>query len=532
MKYLVTVISIFAYLIFSAMPAPAGEHSENSAGTKYIPLISSDNPALPVGKSTAPVTRGKVTSGKMPHFEYRSPDFDIPVEVNDLVWEQVESFQRGPRHVRTVLERGSYYMSSMRNSLFEVGCPRDMVFLAMIESNFSPTARSVMDAAGLWQFIPSTAKNYGLKSTEWIDERLDIVKSSLAAGQYLLELYDRFGDWPAALAAYNAGPGTINKAMKRKGTKNFWKIARTDLLKPETKAYVPRFYAALLVGKYPERFGIKDLKKPVLVEYGHVQAPPLTDIFVIAKLSGAPYEQLVNLNAQYLYECTPPSRGKWPVRVPAQFSGGLQAKLDSIEKEKRNAFLRHRVKRGQSLTGIARHYRMNPKVVLQANGLNSRRDVRAGITLIIPLRKKGPAPMIKREPNIKKVDGKYCIHYIVGEGDTLWKIAYAAGVTLSDLCSWNNIDRNNPIHPGQSLVIYCRDYKRARALSKRGNTNRSKNIFARPPSPRVIYHTIRPGESLSRVAARYNVTVKELTRWNKISNPNKISVGQRIKIYR
>ena len=533
------LIFIPLFLAASLVGVPAHETASGKdlcgpRGVKHAPLVCSHRTSLPLDGEIGTPRGSNIDPvyDKMPYFQYVSRDFDIPIEVNERVWAEVESLQRGPRHVRTVLERGAYYLPMMRQALFEVGCPTDMAYLAMVESNFSPTARSVMDAAGMWQFMASTGEKYGLEITDWIDERLDVEKSSRAAGTFLLDLYDRFGSWPLVLASYNAGPGSVSSAIRRKNTKDFWKLCGTKVFKPETEFFVPKFYGALLVGKYPARFGITKLAIPAEIEYETIKVPPMTDVFVVSKISGANYERLVNLNAQYLYECSPPWPGGWPMRVPASVAEGLEQKIKALEKNRRNAFIRHMVTRGDTLGRIAHRYRMNPRVILQANGYKSWRDIKKGAEIVVPLRKKGPSPVVAREPSVKKENGRYKVRYTIGEGDTMGKIAKTAEVKLEDLYKWNNLKREDLIFPGQTLVIFCTGRGAASKVSSMGEKNRRKNIFATPPSQRIIFHTIKPGESLSHVAHKYNVSLKELVNWNKISDPDRIQVGQRIKIYR
>ncbi len=527
-----TVVLFFACVAIMSIPGAHGRAGEVRA--KHEPLISSEHRAIPLPSSNPEGSgkRGVALPEPIPRFKYISPDYDIPIIVNERVWKQIISLQHGSRHVRTVLERGAYYKPLLKKGLYEAGCPRDMVYLAMVESNFSPTARSVMNAAGMWQLMPVIAKKYGLKNTDWIDERLDIVKSSEAAGKYIMELYERFESWPLVFAAYNAGPTNVSKATRVYDTVDFWKLSDFGCLRVETRQFVPKLYAAMLLGKFPERFGINNLNMPEKMQYATVKAPPLTDIHVISRISGAPYPLMANLNAQYLYETTPPWPGGWTIRIPKEYSEGLQEKLDALMEEERNKFISYRVGKNESLAGVARRFRVNSRVILQANGLDSWRQIESGKKLKIPVRKIGPPPLVTREPEIKKEDGKYSVQYVVGKGDSLWRIARKTGADVEQVSKWNDFDEDETIYPGQNLVLYCSDYSTALELSKRSQKNRKENLFSKKPAPKAVYHVVRQGESLSYLAVKYNVTVDQLMKWNNISNPNRLRMGQKLRIYR
>jgi len=539
------IFTLLISAILTGAAALADEESDRPLGAKYIPLVSSNNIAFPFPSTTSSIFEPEHGAFRQatPYFTQLSSGFDIPVVLNTVIWEELDSLQRRPGRVKTMLERGSTFIPTMKKALFDEGCPLDMVFLAMIESGFSPTARSPMNATGLWQFMESTGRLYGLEKNLWIDERMDIEKSSHAAARFLLDLYDRFGDWSLVLAAYNAGPGTVSSAIKKEKTTDFWKIASTQRLRAETKSFVPRFYATLFIAKYPERFGLAlSSGKSVEDEYATVKAPPLTDMIVISKLSGVSYDQLMLLNAQYVYECTPPDPDHGTVRVPKKLAKGLQEKLDALDKENRNYFFHYEVKKHDTLERIARSYHVKPNMILEANELSSRREIHAGMILTVPIRKKlperemrpPPAPTVVREnPAVRKTSsGMYCVHYTVGNGETLWEIANTAGVDIEELCNWNDLNRSDTIQPGQSLIIYCDNYNSALKLNEHGNDNQNRRMAGKSSSSRLIYHTIMPGESLYNIATKYRVSVNNIADWNDISDPRRVRAGRRLKIYR
>jgi len=474
-----------------------------------------------------------VTHGSpKPAAPYQPSEYDIPLELSDGVWQNLMRLQKsGGRSVRVSLERGGFYTSLMKRVLWEEGCPPDMVYLAMIESGFNPTARSRADAAGPWQFIKSTGENYNLEINEWIDERLDIDKSTRAAARHLMDLYAQFESWPLVLAAYNAGAGAVQRAIRRRVTTNFWELSEFNDFRPETKAFVPRFYASMILGKHPERFGLANLEPMEHPRPVDIRAGPLTDIAVVSKISGAPYEQLLNLNAQYLYGCTPPDDSEWKIRVPEKYALKLQEKIDSLKPEERNEFLRHKLRKGENITSLARRYRIPTKIILEANHLKSLKQAKRDMILIIPKRATGPPPHADDEPQVTQTSaGRFTVRYTVGEGDTLWKIAAKAGVEIEDVLKWNDIRKEDYIYPGQSLILHAPDAATARRVGVEGRRNRQTALNG--PSALVTYHTVRSGQSISNIARKYHVTTKEIISWNNLEHPYHLHAGQKIKLYR
>lgn len=250
-----------------------------------------------------------------------SPYFDIPVTYNTKVKWWINYFQTtGRKWFRTWLERSHAYMPGMQGLLSQKGLPQDLAYVAMIESGFSPHATSTAEAVGYWQFIAPTANRYGLKTTWWLDERRDFNKSTTAAARYLGDLFRQFGSWYLTAAAYNMGEGRMQRLVTKYGTKNFWVLSRRPDFPDETKQYIPKMLAAMLIAKAPKLYGFHELnpKEPYSYDYFHV--PGGTDLHNLAAYLGLSPQQLTTLNPELVRGFIPSSVQSHKIRIPKGFS--------------------------------------------------------------------------------------------------------------------------------------------------------------------------------------------------------------------
>ena len=269
------------------------------------------------------------------------------------------------------LARSGRYFSMMARVLREEGLPQELVYLALIESNFYPHATSPSGALGLWQFIPETGRRYGLRIDSWIDERRDPVKSTRAAAAYLKDLHDSFGRWYLATAAYNAGQGTIKRAMQTSGAKDFWSLSDKAKLRDETRNFVPKFVAAALIASDPGKYGFLDVMYEEPLEYDEFEVAGNLSLAVLAEMAGCEVEMLQELNVELLRSRTPPGetayRLKFPAGRGAAFAVAYQRKHEYFE------VVTHEVKRGDTLFSIARRYGEEIRSLMEFNGLTSHR---------------------------------------------------------------------------------------------------------------------------------------------------------------
>lgn len=305
--------------------------------------------------------------------------------------QQVQYFlDRFTRERRQVLDkwfgRAGRYLEMIRDTLRDHGLPEDLAFVAMIESGFNPVAVSRAGAKGLWQFMAGTARRYGLRVDQWVDERFDPEKSTLAAAAYLRDLYAQFGSWSLAQAAYNAGEMTVTRAIRSVGSKDFWALARSSSLRRETKEFVPQIHAATVIGQDPSRYGF-DVGGHSLADVEFVSIPATTHLTAVAKASGVSTDTLRNLNPVLVKGVTPPG-GAYRLRVPAGTSGAIQSALlpgKPAGVASRGAVRAdtHVVRTGETVSSIAKRYGVSVGDVLRWNKLASGDVIRPGDRLVV-----------------------------------------------------------------------------------------------------------------------------------------------------
>jgi membrane-bound lytic murein transglycosylase D len=304
------------------------------------------------------------------------------------------------------LSRSGKYIELMKNILKENNIPEEIVFLPLIESGFNPNAYSPAQAAGYWQFIASTARKYGLEINWWRDERRDPEKSTLAAANYLKDLYEMFGSWNLAMAAYNAGEGKILKALNKTKTDNYWALLNTNYIKNETKDYVPKFIAASLIANSPQDFGFENLEFYPPLEYDTVTITSPIDLEIIAKCAETSLEVIKDLNPELKRWCTPPDVSEYTLRIPVGKKDILLENLDSIPEGKRFSIDTYKVKKGDTFQKISRKTGVPIKVILDLNAWEKMIPLKTGMKIYLP--PKGKYKLEKDDKGaVKKATYKY-----------------------------------------------------------------------------------------------------------------------------
>ncbi len=312
----------------------------------------------------------------------------VPMTLNRNVTAFIHYFQtRGRGHFERWLERSESYMTMLRSILKENGLPEDLSYIALIESGLNPKAKSRANAVGMWQFIKGTGKRYGLRVDWWIDERMDPEKATVAAARYFKDLYGQFGSWYLAAAGYNAGEGRILRAVKKHGTEDFWELASYRRpLKRETKEYVPKYLAAMLIAKDPVIYGFdeQDFSQPIA--YDKVRLSQATDIRVIADAAGTTVDEIKRLNPELLRWFTPPNYPDYEVKIPFGAKDTFDQNFSKLPSAERISFLTHKVKRGDTLSKIARRYNTSIDPILFLNNIKSKKRLRTGTVIMVPVR--------------------------------------------------------------------------------------------------------------------------------------------------
>lgn len=373
--------------------------------------------------------------------------YEIPLEMNRSVERWVDYFQRRvPRRFETYLERAGRYEPMIRAKLREAGMPEDLVYKALIESGMNTDAYSRARAVGLWQFMAGTARKYGLEVSYWMDERRDPVKSTDAAIRYLSDLYEEFGSWYLAAAAYNVGEGRVRWGMRRTGAKDFWALSESRAIPRETRNHVPKIIAASLIARSPAQYGFGRLDPAEPLRYDVVTVPEATSMDVLAEAAGVSEDRIRELNPEFRRNVTPPGR-EVQVKVPPGTASRFRTQYAQIPSEERVTWLTHRVTRGQTLSEIAGRYGTSVQAIVAANDGLSPRRLQIGQRLVVP-RSGRPGDGGGRVEG--RMDGPASV--VVRRGDTLWDIASRHGVTTSQLMAWNGL-RSSTIRPGDRITV-------------------------------------------------------------------------------
>lgn len=466
-------------------------------------------------------------------------EFDIPVVVNEHVVRWMEYFLgRGRKYYARYLERSTKWTPLMYRQIDQRGLPRDLIYLSMIESGFSPGAYSYASAVGLWQFMSYTGRQYGLRIDWWVDDRRDPEKATRAALDYLSYLNQLFdGDWWLAWASYNGGEGRVMSATRRSGSTDFWKIIQYDYLHTETENYVPKLIAAALIGKHPERYGFVGIKYQPEFRFDTVEVPASTSLEVLARCAGVNEEQLLDLNPALRRWALPPDPETQSLRIPPGTAVAFREAFAKVPPSERVSFQRHVVKRGESLGTIARKYGVSVEDITRVNHLKSSNKITVGMELIIPVAPASAAAATAsasaKEPATTSTapaaakapaeSAPVVTTYTVRAGDTLAGIARAKGVSLTQLQEWNGIRDENTIYVGQKLTL-----KKPSGSATPAAPSSAGDAPAPAPSTPKTY-TVRSGDTLSTIAQRHGVTVDQLKSWNRLSGST-ILVGQTLKV--
>jgi membrane-bound lytic murein transglycosylase D len=399
---------------------------------------------------------------------------DLPLTVNDEVLSFLNFFQtpHGRAIVETGLRRAGRYREMIARVLAQEGVPQDLIYLAQAESAFQPTALSRAGARGMWQFVAYRGQEYGLRHTWWLDERQDPEKATHAAAQHLRDLYLLFGDWYLAMAAYNCGPGNVQKAIERTGYADFWELYRRNVLPKETKNYVPIILALTLIAKDAPHYGIQaEPETPVASDV--VKPGRAIDLRLVAETIDVDVDTLRALNPSLLRLATPDDPS-FELHLPSGSAERFSAEIADIPADKWVSWRRHRVAPGETLTAIAKKYHVTAKAIAEANSLESQTALNTGEKIIIPA--------IQPEGESKR----HLVSYRVRKGDTLGGIADRFGVDTDDVRKWNKLSANH-VRSGMVLRIYSLEN-----ISERSVHARSK-AHAKTP-PRVQAKT-KPGSS-------------------------------------
>ena len=507
-----------------ALFSQAADGSEAAAVPESVP--SSPDPPIPTQLAATQAVQGILVSGL---FDPRPVDlwqqlrahFALPEQDNKRIGTHRNWYIRHPEYLRRVAQRAQRYAGYIHEEIRRRDMPAEIVLLPIVESAYDPFAYSHGRAAGLWQFIPATGKRFGLQQNWWYDGRRDVVDSTAAALDYLDHLQQRFkGDWLLALAAYNSGEGTVLKAQRRNRRKGkptgFWDL---DLPR-ETRDYVPKLIALKQLVDTPDKYNIELEPIAARPRFEIVATEAQIDLAIAADLAEMPLEVLYRFNPGFNQWATAPE-GPHRLVIPTEHVDTFRQAIADLPPEARVRWIRHKIGSGETLSHIAKRYQTTVAALKRSNDLNNS-SIRAGRHLLVPVASKGKESYtlsaqqrLNRKKNLDR--GGQRTEHVVGSGDTLWELSKSYQVSVRRLASWNGMAPGDTLRVGQKLVVW---------------TDRPASPASHPGTQvRPVHYTVRRGDSLSRIADRFRVTVSQLRRWNGLTAERYLQPGQRLKLY-
>jgi membrane-bound lytic murein transglycosylase D len=475
--------------------------------------------------------------------ELASTRSDLPLMINDQVASFINYFStKGHGTIEHSMIRAGRYREMINRIFKEEGVPQDLIYLAEAESGFHPVALSHAGARGMWQFMASRASGYGLQRNWWVDDRQDPEKATRAAARHLKDLYNQFGDWYLAMAAYNSGPGTVQHAVQRTGYADFWELYRRNVLPGETRNYVPIILAFAIMAKNPAQYGLDQLTPDPPMKYDNVKINYPVDLRLVAEIVDSTVVDLQELNPSLL-RMTTPKDGEFTLRLPVGTASRFEQAIASIPADKRVWWRYHRVSGGETLAEIAKKYHSSSSAIADVNNLSDGDELKKDARLIIPVQ-----PGRSGETQSARYS-KRPVRYKVRKGDTVLSVADDYGVPADKIRRWNHI-RGNSLTAGRSILIYraLADSAEPELASTRTSKKGTKSKKAVVPEEEEVTvaktsksskskkassleaakkrtHKVQKGETLTSIAERYGTTVEALKKDNR-SMARNLKAGQ------
>lgn len=476
----------------------------------------------------------------------RLPDF--PVRWDDRLVRMLEYYRsdaRGRSLMRSLLTRKGRYGVQLQAKLKAAQLPEDLVYLAMVESAYDPRAKSEVGALGLWQLMAAPATAYGLDMSRWVDERMNVSRSTDAALQYLHDLYADLGSWPLSLAAFNMGSGALLRAMQKYNTNDFWLLANLEAGLPfETVGYVTKVSAFAIIGKNPGRFGLGDVVPDAPIETAEVTLPGGTALSRVARAAGIELEQAAALNPDLKKSRLPPDVKTWSVRIPKDRLSRFKERWASTG----NGMAAHRVhvlKLGERVSEVADMYGTTVSKLYKLNELEDGSSVRAGAKLLVP--DVEPVPRAEPDPPTVGVLGDRFVYtdrrrvfYRVADGDELREIAQFFRVTPDEILIWNRVSHDCKLQRGMFLQLFVpaeTDLTQAIVMSPNDvrtivvGSEEFFNYHETQQNRTRIRYRVKPGDTLKSVSDKFGLSVGSIARINQFGRDTKLKPDSEIIVY-
>ncbi len=493
--------------------------------------------------------------------QYLQPDTtcsDFPIVVNNQVEAYIDLFQNQQRKSFAIwLSRSGKYLPLMQKELKEAGLPEDLAYLAMIESGYNQKAYSKAHASGLWQFIPGTGALYNLKINKYIDERREADKSTKAAVRFLSNLYDEFGDWHLAVAAYNAGPGKISKGLERHNVTDFWSLAEYDYLAMETKRYVPKLIASIIIAKNPEKYGFTDVQFETPYSYDTLEVGPGLTFDAIALISNCDRKVIDILNPELSTAKTPLNQSSHLIKIPVGSKDIASKNHTRLHRIATTDYKTHTISKGETLAQVCSRYDINTTTLLKANNLRSHK-LASGQRLRIPYQTVR-YQLLEEGSNkaIAAATQDNLIVHRVKKGESISQISKKYNVPVELIASWNDLSANHKIRTGQQLSLYLDkndkgsqtavDNSATVAKNPKENTaiilaSKTKKVLSQETITKVTinklqeadksklnWYEVQDGDTLWTIAKEFKLSTLQIKQLNNLQS-NNIQPGKRLKI--
>jgi membrane-bound lytic murein transglycosylase D len=462
-----------------------------------------------------------------------SAAFDFPVVMNNKVNTYLNLFQTKQRkQFGHWLARSAIYRPMMEQELEKAGLPKDLVYLAMIESGYNQLACSSAKAMGLWQFMQPTGKQYDLQVDKYVDERRDPLKSTQAAVTYLSDLYKEFDDWYLAVAAYNGGPGTIRNGLKKHNVDNFWDLAAKEYLSLETKRYVPKLIAALLIAKEPEYYGFTDIPYHEPLRYDTITVGPGTSLDAIALISNSTTKEIQRLNQELRLGKTPLDRNEYEVKIPEKTAELATKNLSRLHSFVSTDYKTHKISKGDTLSKISARYGVNKTTILKVNNLHNGK-LADGRNLRIPYNTITYQLLPEGSTKAMAAYKDSLILHRIKPGDTVSKISKQYNVPTEMIVGWNGLKSVHSIRAGQQLALYIdhggqpkAENRTAAVASFKADKQKAKMILSEKP---YQWYNVQNGDTLWTISRKFSASTADIKKWNNLKS-DLIHPGSQLKL--
>src|SRR5712692_7294144 len=441
--------------------------------------------------------------------EVKATYSDLPLMLTDPVAGYINYFStRGRETLEHALVRGGRYHDMIQKTLKDQGVPQELIYLAQAESGFHPLAVSRAGARGMWQFMGSRARGYGLERNSWVDERQDPEKATRAAARHLKDLYNQFGDWYLAMAAYNSGPGTVQQAVKRTGYADFWELYRRNVLTKETRNYVPIIVAVTIMAKNPAQYRLDKVVPEKPVPYDTLKIGYAVDLRLVAQCVDSSAAALQDFNPSLLRWTTPKDQ-PFELHLPAGTKDTYLSAIASIPPDMRVWWRYHKVATGDTLAAVARTYRTNPRAIARVNKLDGDEDLQPESKLIIPI-----IPGKHATTEDAATYTRRATRYTVRKGDTVQSVADNFGVAPTMVRRWNRL-KGDSLRGRRVLYVHLPVTPSAsesrQSVASKSKSKRTLHVVS---DKSLVRHKVKPGETLTSIASTHHTTVAALKRDN------------------